>query len=297
MVTKQIQMNISHGNQVIVAANKGESGSRFLEVSFVNSNNTAFDLSNKTVVFYAEKPDKMVIFNNCTKIGNDNEGKVLVEITKQTTAVSGVINCEFHIIENNSIILKVMGLKIISNESFFNEIEVISSSEFTVLLSTLQRAENALESAQNLIDTYDSRFLVTEKGSWTPTFYQAQNTQPLPSYSDNYRIGAYYRIGKICYITFSISSNILSASNAYLSISGLPYVSNDSGNSKFQYIALGENWGNVPDPSGAVRIGDELNYLFFVTPNSYMYTKFPSSSGPTCKLGFSGWYIIHSSYY
>ena len=137
MITKQIQMNVSLTNQVFALANTGESGSRFLEVSFVNSDNTPFDLSNKNVILYAEKPDKMVIFNNCTLVGNATDGKVLVEITQQMTAVAGVINCEFHIIENNSIILKVLGLKIIANQGVYNDLQIISSSEYTALLSSI----------------------------------------------------------------------------------------------------------------------------------------------------------------
>lgn len=294
MVTKQIQMNVSLTNQVFALANTGESGSRFLEVSFVNADNTPFDLSNKNVILYAEKPDKMVIFNNCTLIGSANDGKVLVEITQQMTAVTGVINCEFHIIENNSIILKVLGLKIIANQGVYDEIQIISSSEYTALLSTLQRAEDACTTAQNLIDTYDSRFLFTEKGNWTPIFYQIQYSHQLPDFSYNFNYGIYYRIGKICYISFIMNATINSTSNAYLCVTGLPYISVNEDNSFSQHFSLGENWGNNPDPGGAARLVNNANYLLFLKPNMNAFILF--SSG-TCKLSFSGSYIINSTYY
>jgi len=292
MITKQIQMNVSLTNQVFALANTGESGSRFLEVSFVNSDNTPFDLSNKNVILYAEKPDKMVIFNNCTLVGNATDGKVLVEITQQMTAVAGVINCEFHIIENNSIILKVLGLKIIANQGVYNDLQIISSSEYTALLSALQRAENAFTTAQNLIDVYNSNILFTELGNWTPEFYQVQYSQRLPSFSYNLNFGIYYIIGKICHVSFILSADITSNSGAYLCVSGLPYVSLNN-NDAAQYLPLGENWGNDPNPAGAARVVNYSNYLLFFTPNSSSFSIFARG---TCKLGFSGSYIIDSTY-
>ena len=73
----------------------------------------------------------MIVFNECTLIGDPSNGKVLVEITSQMTSTTGIVNCEFHIIQDNSVILKVTKLKIISNECLFNERQIISSNEYT----------------------------------------------------------------------------------------------------------------------------------------------------------------------
>ena len=64
MTTKRLTLDIWQKNNVIVKASQGEVNSRFLEIS-VTDKGASFDLTGKTVIFYATKPDGNVIYNYC----------------------------------------------------------------------------------------------------------------------------------------------------------------------------------------------------------------------------------------
>lgn len=293
MVIKKIQMNVNTQNSAIALSNTGETGSRFIEVSFVDSENNPFDLSNKRVIIYAEKPDKMIVFNECTITGDPSNGKVLVEITSQMTSSVGIVNCEFHIIKDNSVILKVTELKIISNECLFDEQRIVSSNEYTALLEALRRSDEALQTAQELIESYDSRFLVSERGNWTPLLVKHPGETTLPDYSFALPNAAYYRIGKICYIVINLNINVTSCLGETVCIGGLPYLSAESG-IYVQHMLPGLNCGFIPSPSGAGRILGDQNSFSVIKTNALEYSSYSVGSAI---LDFTGWYIINSCYY
>lgn len=292
MVTKKIQMNVSTQNNAVALSNTGETGSRFLEVSFIDSESNPFDLSDKRVILYAEKPDKMIVFNECTVIGDPSNGKILVEITSQMACSTGIVNCEFHVIKNNSVILKVTDLKIISNECLFNEQQIVSSNEYTALLEALRRSDEALETAQELIDSYDSRLPVSQKGTWTPRLVKHFRETTLPNYSFNLSEAFYYRIGKICYIFVNLTVDITSCQGETICIGGLPYVS--ASDILIQHVIPGLNCGFVPSPSGEGRILPNQNCFSVIKTSAMEYSSYSVGVGI---LDFAGWYIINSCYY
>ena len=228
-----------------------------LNLIYIDSESNPFDLSGKRVILYAEKPDKMIVFNECTVIGDPSNGKILVEITAQMACSTGIVNCEFHVIKNNSVILKVTDLKIISNECLFNEQQIVSSNEYTALLEALRRSDEALETAQELIDSYDSRLPVSQKGTWTPRLVKHFEETTLPDYSFHLSEAFYYRIGKICYIFVNLTVDVTSCQGETICIGGLPYVS--ASDVLIQHVIPGLNCGFVPSPSGEGRYRMQSN--------------------------------------
>lgn len=295
MVDKKIEVQTWGKNSVLIWANTGELGSKFVEVSFVD-NETVFNLTNRNVILYAEKPDKMIIFNDCQIIGDPQDGKALFEITEQITAVQGIVNCEFHIIEGNSIILKIPGIKIIVNECTFNELEIQSSSEYSTLLSAIQNANSALESAQNLVNSIDSKIdskiSDTEIGTWTPQFVLGGAGNTLPTYITNSCYSQYYRVGKVCYINFYWRVNITDPGNIQLYIGNLPF--RISSNNGWQTIS-GDAYDTYYSQAGGwfLYSGETFGCIRKMNTNDYEKLKVTNS----LKLAYSGFYIIDSVYY
>lgn len=79
MTTKSLTLDIWQKNHAIVKASQDEVNSRFLEIS-VTDKGASFDLTGKTVIFYATKPDGNVIYNYC-KIENAENGVISVCLT------------------------------------------------------------------------------------------------------------------------------------------------------------------------------------------------------------------------
>lgn len=148
--------------------------------------------------------------------------------------------------------------------------------------------------AKNLVKA-DLKSLIVEFGTWTPEFYQVQYSQPLPTLSYESQIGYYYRIGRICFINFVLKANITETSNAYLSVSGFPYIAQESPKSIFSFLSGTRESGNENKVSIA-RISDYAMYLLFPdqggTGNN-AYAKFPTGN---ITLQYSGCYVIHSMY-
>ena len=127
MITKQISLNTWSTNNAIVYANSGEVDSRYIEVSFKDETQTNISLADRTVTFYAKKPDNNTIFNYCTT--NTTNNTATVELTSQALSVPGIMDCEFQIFDGDNVLLKVNGLKIfVSNSDDFSE-SVESNSE------------------------------------------------------------------------------------------------------------------------------------------------------------------------
>ena len=56
MTTKSITLEIWQPNDMRIQVNQGEVNSRFLEIKILDKNKS-FNLADKTVIFYATKPD------------------------------------------------------------------------------------------------------------------------------------------------------------------------------------------------------------------------------------------------
>ena len=166
MTTKSITLDVWQSNDVRVKVNQGETNSRFLQIK-ITDKNKAFDLADKTVIFYATKPDGNLIFNYC-EIIDAQKGVVNLAMTSQMSIVPGIMrDCEIDIIdagvtkpkaaeqpiekpekEESSIEkLKVKGLSIEIVRCTDFDAAVESTSEFTAL-------DEALADVQAVMDAY-----------------------------------------------------------------------------------------------------------------------------------------------
>ena len=135
MVQKYITLNAFKEEPTIIHAVQGESESRTLYIALADSAGNPVDLTGKAVRFYAEKPDKTVVFADCT-IEDAAAGKVSVALSYQTVAVKGIVNCTIYVNTSDNEALKFTSLKIMV-ESSNVEMYVESSNEFSALVAAL----------------------------------------------------------------------------------------------------------------------------------------------------------------
>ena len=145
LTTARVKLDTWHKNCVVVSASQGEVNARFLEITLVDGGEP-LNLEGTTVLIYAEKPDKNVIFNNC-KIENAEKGIVSVGLTSQMSVLSGKLDCEIHIINREKSTLKILGLQIRVMPCANSDSAVESTSEFTVL-------SDAIEQTLEIMDQY-----------------------------------------------------------------------------------------------------------------------------------------------
>ena len=144
MTTKSITLNVWQPNDVRVQVNQGEVNSRFLEIKILDKKK-AFNLTGKTVIFYATKPDGNLIFNDC-EIEKATNGIVTLQLTSQMSIVPGIMrDCEFHILDEELTKLKVKGLSIEIARCTDFESAIESTSEFTALTQALDEVNKVME--------------------------------------------------------------------------------------------------------------------------------------------------------
>ena len=131
MTTKNITLKAWSESNETVLAYQGEVNSRFLQISLIDSDG-AINLKNKTVQFYAKKPDGTVIFNNAEVIDESN-GIINVMLTSQMSAIDGILsNCEIRVNDQDGATLKFKGINIVIIKAL-PDTDIESSSEFTTL--------------------------------------------------------------------------------------------------------------------------------------------------------------------
>ncbi len=158
MVTNEISFETWKSNYIIVYARKGEVDARTIVASFKGTDGNNLDLTDKSVTFYALKPDKTQIYNNCTVDTVSNTASIV--LTSQTVSVSGIVDCEYQIFEGDNLLLKVSGLKLaVEGGNDFSE-ALESASECNALINALNDAESISEDVGDL-----SNLNTTEKGT------------------------------------------------------------------------------------------------------------------------------------
>lgn len=106
------------------------------------------NLTGKTVMFRAEKPDKTNVLNDCKIIDAEN-GIVKVELTRQVNAVPGHVNCLLKIVGSDGYVLKTKTFVVDVSKTLTDE-PIVSSDEF-----------GALEAALGKVQDIDNRFAQT----------------------------------------------------------------------------------------------------------------------------------------
>ena len=146
LTTTHLTLDVWVVKKFCVRANQGEVNSRFLEITLTD-NSALIDLTGKTVIFYATKPDGNVIYNLCT-IEDAMHGIISVCLTSQMSAVAGKLPCEIHILDTSASTLKVIGLELEIIKCANLDEAVESTSEFTAL----QEAMSEFSTAEIKID-------------------------------------------------------------------------------------------------------------------------------------------------
>ena len=146
MTTTLLTLDVWQPNDIRVKVNQGEVNSRFLEIKILDKKK-AFNLTDKTVIFYATKPDGNLIFNYCEVI-DTQKGIVNLAMTSQMSIVPGIMrDCEIDILDDDLTKLKIKGLNIEIVRCTDFESAVESTSEFTVL-------DEALADVKKVMDAY-----------------------------------------------------------------------------------------------------------------------------------------------
>ena len=144
MTTKSITLNVWQPNDVRVQVNQGEVNSRFLEIKILDKKK-AFNLTDKTVIFYATKPDGNLIFNYC-EIIDAQKGLINLAMTSQMSIVPGIMrDCEIDILDDELTKLKVKGLSIEIARCTDFESAIESMPEFTALTQALDEVNKVME--------------------------------------------------------------------------------------------------------------------------------------------------------
>ncbi|MFR1178851.1 MAG: BppU family phage baseplate upper protein [Bacilli bacterium] len=153
MTTTLVTLDVWQPNDIRVKVNQGEVNSRFLEIKILDKKK-AFNLTDKTVIFYATKPDGNLIFNYC-EIVDAQKGIVNLAMTSQMSIVPGIMrDCEIDILDDKLTKLKVKGLNIEIVRCTDFESAVESTSEFTVLDEALADVKKVMEaySEENIME-------------------------------------------------------------------------------------------------------------------------------------------------
>lgn len=149
MTTKSITLDVWEPSDVRVKVNQGEIDARFLKIKLTNKKKP-LDLTGKTVVFYATKPDDNLIFNNC-EIVDATKGIISLELTSQMSVAAGIMrDCEIDILDPGTTKLKVKGLTLEICRTTNFESAVESTSEFTALDIDLQNAQELIAAANQI---------------------------------------------------------------------------------------------------------------------------------------------------
>ncbi len=144
MTTTFITLDVWQSSDIRVKVNQGEVNSRFLQVKILDKKKT-FNLTGKTVIFYATKPDGNLIFNDC-EIDSASNGIITLQLTSQMSIVPGIMrDCEFHILDEDLTKLKVKGLSIEIARCTDFESAIESTSEFTALTQALDEVNKVME--------------------------------------------------------------------------------------------------------------------------------------------------------
>lgn len=93
-----------------------------------------YDLTGATAAFQMKKPDNTVIINDCIIENN----KVIVEVTKQMTAVYGNANFEITLFDGNGVIISTITATMRIDEAVIHPDDIKSEDEFNFIVNALK---------------------------------------------------------------------------------------------------------------------------------------------------------------
>lgn len=127
-----------YNNNSTYRAKQNDAGSRYLLASITANGVEMAIPDTATVSLKVVKPDHKKTFTT----GVVTEGKILVELTNQTLAVSGIAHCELQILDSDSgttELLKTIRFKLMIDAEVYSDTVLESSDEFTALTEALAK--------------------------------------------------------------------------------------------------------------------------------------------------------------
>lgn len=146
----KITLSVNQDTDRIIKAKQFDAASRYLDVTLVNDDGTAFDLTDCRVQFNAQKADLKYIMNDAV-ITDPAAGKFTIELTDQTLAIgNSVVNADISI-------FSLDGIHILTTRSFGIEVQA------TVRNDTATESSNEYNSVVILFqDVWDMRETIRE---------------------------------------------------------------------------------------------------------------------------------------
>lgn len=136
-------------------AKQGDAGSRRLEVT-VTCDSAPVDLTGCRAVFYAKKPSWKGVYNDAS-ITDAAHGVISVELTDQTLAEAGRLQCEITLYgPENSILSTLCTDEILVSPTVRDDEAIESTNEFTALTRAMSEVSDAAGRAQAQADAAEA---------------------------------------------------------------------------------------------------------------------------------------------
>lgn len=142
-----LDIHEAHSN-VCLTVKKGDKNSRKLYIT-LTENGFPYEISGECyAVFTATKNDGKVLYNDC----GIEDDTIIYELTPQTTASSGVMDCEIQIYGADDALLTSPRFLIVVDETVYDtETEIVSTDEYNALVALVSKiiGNNGLPSPQS----------------------------------------------------------------------------------------------------------------------------------------------------
>ena len=130
-----LDIHDDHSN-VCLYVKKGDTNSRKLYITLMENGNP-YEISDDCyAVFTATKPDGTLVYNDCV-IDDDT---IIYELTPQTTAAPGVMDCEIQLYGADDALLTSPRFIVVVDDTVYDtETEIVSTDEYKALLELVSR--------------------------------------------------------------------------------------------------------------------------------------------------------------
>ena len=141
---KRISLDLhATGSREIVKVKRSDTG-RKIYISLVDGGMPYHISEDCYAVFTGKKPDKNILFNDCTIEGN----VIIYKLTEQTASVPGVVNCEIRLYGADAQLITSPKFSIIVEDTVYNEDDMVESEgEVEALTQLISDATEAISEA------------------------------------------------------------------------------------------------------------------------------------------------------
>lgn len=146
-ITKLYRLDAWKSNYVTFYVVQGEVESRVFQLELLNSQ-TPVDLRNKTVLFFAKKPDGNPVYVSCV-VSNAAKGIVDFSVPQQLTTVYGTFPCWIQVIDTDGTDLRFAGMSVCVDDCSMNS-DLESSEELRVFAEKAAKVDAILADAENI---------------------------------------------------------------------------------------------------------------------------------------------------